>query len=154
MAVLLGAENIRVGKNTYIGKNAELTTWYCEGSESRPEIIIGDGCVLQRDVHLSAINLIRIGNYVNAGRRLTIVDNSHGNMTMEDRRKIQKERPLVSKGPVIIEDRVWIGQNVCIMAGVTVGEGAVIAAGAIVTKDVPPYCVVGGNPAKIIKQIT
>jgi virginiamycin A acetyltransferase len=56
-----------------------------------------------------------------------------------------------SKGPIIIEDEVWIGTNALIFSGVTVGKGAIIAAGAIVTKDVPPYAIVGGNPAKIIR---
>lgn len=154
MAVLLGAENIEVGGNTYIGANAEITTWQDPlHPDRKPTISIGEGCVLQRDVHLTAINSIKIGNYVNAGRRVTITDNSHGNMTMEDRRKIQRERPLVSKGPVVIEDRVWIGQNACILPGVTIGEGAVIAAGAVVTHDVPPYCVVGGNPARVLKDM-
>ena len=46
---------------------------------------------------------------------------------------------------------MWIGLNVTILGGVTVGDGAGLAAGAIVTKDVPPYAIVGGNPAKIIK---
>lgn len=154
MAVLLGAENIEVGKNSYIGANAEITTWPDPANPDRaPQIVIGDGCVLQREVHLTAINSIRIGNFVNMGRRVTITDNSHGNMTMADRRKIQRERPLVSKGPVVIADRVWIGQNAVILPGVTIGEGAVIAASAVVTKDVPPYCVVGGNPARIIKDM-
>ena len=153
-AVLIGEENIEIGKNTYIGSNAEITVWRDPSYPDRvPEIIIGDNCVLQREVHLTAIDSIRIGNFVNMGRRVTITDNSHGNMTLEDRKKIQKERPLVSKGPVVIADRVWIGQNACILPGVKVGEGAVIAAGAVVTKDVPPYCVAGGNPARIIKDM-
>lgn len=57
----------------------------------------------------------------------------------------------ISKGPIIIKDEVWIGTNAMIFSGVTIGKGAIIAAGAIVTKDVPPYAIVGGNPAKIIK---
>ena len=56
-----------------------------------------------------------------------------------------------SKGNIVIEDDVWIGYGATIMSGVSIGQGAVVAAGAVVTKDVPPYAVVGGVPAKIIK---
>lgn len=56
-----------------------------------------------------------------------------------------------SKGPTIIENDVWIGMNVIILSGVTIGNGSVIGAGSVVTKDVPPYAIVAGNPAKIIK---
>lgn len=56
-----------------------------------------------------------------------------------------------SKGNIIIDDDVWIGYGATIMSGVHIGQGAVIAAGAVVTKDVPPYAIVGGVPAKLIK---
>lgn len=56
-----------------------------------------------------------------------------------------------SKGDIVIEDDVWIGYGATIMSGVHIGQGAVVAAGAVVTKDVPPYAVVGGVPAKVIK---
>ncbi len=55
--------------------------------------------------------------------------------------------------PVVIGDHVWIGGNSVINPGVKIGEGAVIASGSVVTKDVPPYTLVGGNPAHTIKQI-
>lgn len=56
-----------------------------------------------------------------------------------------------SKGPIVVEDDVWLGTRSTILSGVTIGRGAVIAAGSVVTNNVPPYAIVGGNPAKIIK---
>ncbi|WP_312148068.1 CatB-related O-acetyltransferase [Paenibacillus odorifer] len=57
-----------------------------------------------------------------------------------------------SKGDTIIASDAWIGMNAMIMPGVKIGEGAIVAAGSVVVKDVPPYTIVGGNPAKVIKQ--
>lgn len=56
-----------------------------------------------------------------------------------------------SKGEINIGDEVWLGTNALIMSGVTIGKGAIVAAGSIVTKDIPPYHIYGGNPAKLIK---
>ena len=58
----------------------------------------------------------------------------------------------VSTSLITIEDEVWIGANAVITAGVTIGKHSVVAGGAVVTKDVPPYSIVGGNPAKLLKQ--
>lgn len=57
----------------------------------------------------------------------------------------------VSKGNIVIDDDVWIGNSAIVLSGVHIGQGAVIAAGAVVSKDVPPYAVVGGVPARVIK---
>lgn len=56
-----------------------------------------------------------------------------------------------TKGPIVIKDDVWIGTNALILSGVTVGQGAIIGAGSVVTKDVPAYSIVVGNPAKVVK---
>lgn len=56
-----------------------------------------------------------------------------------------------SKGPIIVKDDVWIGMDSLILSGVTIGQGAIVAAGSVVTKDVEPYSIVGGNPAKLLK---
>ncbi len=62
-----------------------------------------------------------------------------------------KDKPEGFDSDVIIENDVWIGSNVTLLAGISVGRGATIAAGAVVNKDVPPYCIVGGVPAKVLK---
>lgn len=59
---------------------------------------------------------------------------------------------LNTKGDVVIGNDVWIGSDVIILSGVTIGDGAVIGVGSVVTADVPPYSIVGGNPAKVIKK--
>ena len=61
------------------------------------------------------------------------------------------EPEATSKGNILVEDDVWIGCRVTVLSGVRIGQGAVVAAGALVTKDVPPYAIVGGVPAKVIK---
>lgn len=60
--------------------------------------------------------------------------------------------PTNDSKPVIIEDNVWIGSNTIVLPGVTIGSGSVIAAGSVVTKDIPPFSLSGGNPAKIIRS--
>lgn len=61
------------------------------------------------------------------------------------------EKEAISKGDIIVDDDVWIGQRATILSGVHIGQGAIVAAGAVVTKDVPPYAIVAGVPAKVIK---
>lgn len=91
---------------------------------------------------------VRIGKHVMMGPEVYIYTQNH--------RFDQLDITMDSQGfgeekPVIIEDDVWIGSRVTILPGVTVGTGSVIGASSVVTKDVPPYSVVGGNPAKILK---
>ena len=64
--------------------------------------------------------------------------------------KIPYDETYITK-EVIIEDNVWLGNRVLITGSVTIGEGAIVAAGSVVCKDVPPFAIVGGNPASIIK---
>lgn len=62
------------------------------------------------------------------------------------------EEDICTKGEIVIEEDVWIGSNSVILSGVKIGRGSVIGAGSIVTKDIPRYSVVAGNPAKIVKM--
>lgn len=59
---------------------------------------------------------------------------------------------MISKGPVIIEDDCWLGFNCEVLSGVHIGKHSIVAARAVVTKDIPPYSIVAGNPARVIKQ--
>jgi virginiamycin A acetyltransferase len=62
------------------------------------------------------------------------------------------QHEALTKGPIIIKDDVWIGTNAIVLSGVTIGRGAIVAAGSVVTHSIPPYAVVGGVPAKLIKM--
>lgn len=102
------------------------------------------------------IDKLYIGNYVCIGAEAIILmggNNTHRNDWFSNYPFMDKVlESYHTKGDTIIEDGVWIGMRSIIMPGITLGEGSVIAAGSVVTKDVPPYTIVGGNPAHIIKQ--
>ncbi len=148
-----GEKYFTIGEGCYFGKMAVLTAWDEYEEESfTPEIKIGKECNFGDYLHLTCINRIVIGNTVLTGRWVTITDNGHGNTDDETLRIPPAKRPLVSKGPVIIGNNVWIGDKATILPGVTIGDGAVIAANTVVSKDVPPFSVVAGNPARIIKS--
>jgi galactoside O-acetyltransferase len=119
--------------------------------------------------HLICVNEIIIGNDVMTSWGVTIVDNNaHSLISIEraddvkDALKamkigkigIYKDWSVVKSAPVIIKDKAWIGFNSIILKGVTIGEGSIVGAGSVVTKDVPDYAVVAGNPAKIVKYTT
>lgn len=150
---LCGAEYIELGENVVFGKNIVLTAWDHYGEQCFvPSIKIGARSVIQDFAHITAINKIEIGEDVLTGRWVTITDNGHGETTCESLQFTPIQRRLVSKGAVRIGDRVWIGDKVTILPGVTIGEGAVIAANAVVSREVPPYCVAAGNPARIVRD--
>lgn len=151
---LHGAKYISIGKNCSIGKLAVITAWDSYGSDQyTPQIVIGDNVIIGTEIHITAINLIHIGNNVLTGKKVTITDNSHGKSNISSFDKSPSERPLSSAGPVVIEDNVWIGDKVTILSGVRIGRNAIIGANSVVTKDVEPNCVVGGIPAKVIKIV-
>lgn len=103
----------------------------------------GSHVAIDSDVDLYNVSLIKIGHLVAISKRAFLCTASHD---ISDVR-----RPLICK-PITIGNGVWIGAEAIICPGVTIGDGAVIAAGAVVTKDVPSWTVVGGNPAKFIKE--
>lgn len=95
---------------------------------------------------------LTIGKKVIFGPHPTIITGDHridviGKYIMDSTEKLPE-----NDAPVVIEDDVWTGANVTILKGVTIGRGSVIAAGAVVTKSFPPYSIIGGVPAKLLKM--
>lgn len=110
-------------------------------------IDIGDYCSIGVQCYISAVNDVTIGKHVLVAGQCYI---GGGRYPMERNGIPMKEQGAFSNGPVVIGDDVWIGAGVKILDNVTVGEGAILGAGAVVTKDVPPYAIVAGVPAKVI----
>lgn len=90
---------------------------------------------------------VRIGDRVAIAQRVTIVTASDPNWS-----RLADHVPLV-RGPIVIEDDAWIGAGAIVLPGVTIGSGAIVAAGAVVHRDVAPFTVVGGVPARQIKEL-
>lgn len=150
-----GHKNIFMGKNTSIGRNCILGCWSRYGTaEFNPTIEIGNDCSIGEYNHISACQSVIIGNGVLTGRYVYISDNNHGDTHFETLTIKPSKRPLYIKGPIIIGDNVWIGDKVSILSGVSIGESVVIAANSVVTKDIPPFSVVAGCPARILKSYT
>lgn len=102
---------------------------------------IGKNSHINRGCLLDARGGIKIGNNVSISHRVNLITGGHD----------QNSSNFIGIfKPILIEDYVWIGVNATILQGVKIGEGAVVAAGAVVNKNVPPYSIVGGVPAKII----
>ena len=151
VAQLHDPQYIHIGNNTSFGKDLFLTAWGGV-SDREANLSIGSNCSFGAYNHITCANKITIGDSLLTGKWVTITDNSHGETDKDTLGMRPQKRPITSKGPVVIGNNVWIGDKATILPGVTIGDGAVIAANAVVTKDVPAYSVVGGNPAKVIKQ--
>ncbi|MFA6390434.1 MAG: acyltransferase [Patescibacteria group bacterium] len=126
---------IKIGKGSTIHTKARF--YDPRNISVGADTIIGEGVVLDGRDQLS------IGSHVDIATEVMIYNSEHN---------INDENFAADNGKVIIEDYVFIGPRAIILAGVTIGRGAIVGAGAVVTKDVPPYAIVGGVPAKIIGE--
>ena len=132
------------GTNISVGHNCSFTF---------DNIVIGNNVHIGSGANfMSKISHLYIGNYVTFGPNVTIITGDHrSDVIGKHIYEIDNSNKLeINDQDVRIDDGVWIGCNVTILKGVHVNRGAIIAAGSIVTKSVPPYAIVGGNPARVI----
>ena len=125
-------------------------------------ITMGHHCTMGERTRIWAQTGIEIGNYVLISHTVDIHDSDSHPLDVELRRQhpigfcehgAPGDMTQVKTRPVRIEDDVWIGVKATILRGVTIGRGAIVAAGAVVTKDVPPYAIVAGNPASVVRLL-
>jgi acetyltransferase-like isoleucine patch superfamily enzyme len=143
-------------KEIYIGDNCVMfgSGWLdtipeYAGVKFSPRLEIGDGTYMGFRVHISVCSSVTIGKNVVMADSVYITDSLHG---YQDVNAPVMPQPLVLPGPVTIEDEVWLGQAVCVMPNVTIGRHSVVGSNSVVTKDIPPYSVAVGCPAKVIRQ--
>lgn len=129
-----------------LGKRSVIESFSCINN-AVGDVLIGDHTRI--GIHNTIIGPVTIGNHVNLAQGITVTALNHN---FSDLNKRIDEQGITTQ-PVTIGDDVWIGTNAVILPGVTIGQHAVVAAGAVVTKDVPPYSIVAGIPAKVIKSL-
>lgn len=139
----------------YIGDNVSLHgvgTFVAGKVYPDPVLRIGDNSHLGYQMGISVGTKIEIGNHVLIANRVSLV--GYDLHPADPIKRAQNNPPDESGcGDIVIEDYAWIGMNSIILKNVTIGKASIVAAGSVVTKDVPPYSIVAGNPAKVVKSL-
>ncbi len=145
---------IRIGSRTLVA--GELLVFAHGGS-----IMVGDWCYIGEGTRIWSSSSITIGDRVLIAHNVNIFDSMTHPLGARQRHEHFKAILLnghpsnidLGEQPVTIANDVWIGTNACLLRGVSIGEGAIVAAGSVVTKDVPPYTIVAGNPARVVREL-
>ena len=155
------AVNCAIGDNVTIGEDSFISNSRLERHVQINRRNIIDGVTIGQYSYTGANTTLKsatVGTFCSLSWNISATGNYHDCLKLTAHPIAQlvsfgfvDESEEHDKRIIHIGNDVWIGANACIMPGVTVGDGAVIGAGAIVTKDVPPFAVVAGNPAKVIK---
>jgi acetyltransferase-like isoleucine patch superfamily enzyme len=140
----LDSGRLEIGRDTLL----EPGCWLTLGPKAR--IRVGQGCFLNRNTMLAAVELIEIGDHVMFANHCFVGDSDH--------RYDDPTRPITwqgfeHKGPVRIGDNCWFGVNCVVTGGVEIGERCVIGSNSVVTRDLPPGVIAAGSPAKVIREI-
>lgn len=144
----LSTEGINIGDRVTIGKYAIIRPSNLYGAAIGAGLVIGNKSNIGPYSYIGCSGKITIGDNVMMGPRVSMFAENH----VFENPDITIQAQGVATAPIIIEDDCWIASNVVLLAGITIGKGSVIAAGSVVNMDIPPYSVVAGVPAKIIKS--
>jgi len=138
------AGRLEIGEHSLLEPNVWLTT----GDSGH--IRIGAGTFLNIGVMVASVELVEIGDHCMFANGCVITD---GNHRYDDHETPVTWQGFSTKGPTRVGDNVWCGTNVVITTGVTIGERCVIAANSVVNRDLSPYSIAAGIPAKVVKSI-
>lgn len=141
----LPIDYISIGSQTHI--NRDVSIWFAPDEAADPLLTIGDDSFVGRNCFFGIYDPIHIGSHVQIAAYCYLVSQNHG----YSRRDIPIKHQDFVGAPITIEDDVWLGTHVVVLPGVTIGKGAIVAAGAVVNKDIPPYEIWGGVPAKYLR---
>lgn len=142
--LIAGLKSIAIGDRVHIWQGSRIEA--LNPSVNHVRIRIGDHTVIHPRVHIGAVESVEIGQGVLMASSVYISDHDHDYSNPENP---VIWNGLVKASPVKIGDFVWLGERVIVLKGVTIGKRSVIGAGSVVTRDIPPYCVAAGVPAKI-----
>lgn len=144
----LSRRGIHLGDRVTIGRGASIRPSSYYGHELGEGLTVGAGTAIGAYCWIGASGHVSIGCDVLLGPRVVIVPENH--VFADSSRPIKEQG--VERSDVVIEDDCWIGCNVTILAGVTIGRGSIVAAGAVVNRDVAPFSIVGGVPARVLSR--
>jgi acetyltransferase-like isoleucine patch superfamily enzyme len=144
----LAREGVRFGDNVTVGSFAMIRPSGYYGREIGQGVVIGDRSNIGAYCYLGATGGITIGREVLMGPRVSLFAENHN----FERTDITIREQGCTRKRIVIEDDCWLASGSIILAGVTLGKGSIVAAGAVVTKDVPPYSIVAGSPARVIRS--
>lgn len=147
-----GKKYIKVSKGFTTGVGCRIEAY---PQNQQQTIFFGENFQMNDYVHITAMEMVKIGNNVLFASKIYVSDCSHGSYSGDandsNPTSIPHDRKLFSK-PVIIEDNVWLGEFVSVLPGVTIGKGTIVGANSVVSKSLPANVIAVGIPAKPIKR--